>query len=409
MNNQKARLMLSILMLVALLTVALAWLGVLPSDETASRLSQNDIKDKRDPADRGDAGDEGDEGTAATANLTNPDTGLPLKDLTIDASEIIHVADNSLKKWPAKSSIETLHSVDLADYLGRDRASKPLEGITVFLDPGHGGIDSGATYPAHSSNPEVNESDINLAVAFKTRDELAGLGATVVLIREDNQWLSIFYRIAFTGQALLERFKSDLVAAGYQSSQVNALGPAMDEIMRINSDFDQDGGRGIMSGVGMQNDLRLLLDIEAQYPEILYLSIHCNALEDNDPMGGLQVYYLDNEAVYQQENEFGLQHENITEAKPVYQFYRDAERARLANLIRNGILDEIPTLEYQGLADVQTENYAVLRETNLTSVLIELGFLSSPVDRPILKNSSQQQLMAQAIANAVYQFYCTPD
>ncbi|MDR3564206.1 MAG: N-acetylmuramoyl-L-alanine amidase [Negativicutes bacterium] len=55
--------------------------------------------------------------------------------------------------------------------------SKPLFNKIVVLDPGHGGIYSGAI------NYGIREADINLSIALKLRKKLARLGATVIMTR----------------------------------------------------------------------------------------------------------------------------------------------------------------------------------------------------------------------------------
>jgi N-acetylmuramoyl-L-alanine amidase len=54
----------------------------------------------------------------------------------------------------------------------------PLTGATVVLDPGHGGVETGAV-----GDNGVTEAAVNLAVAVLTRDLLEAAGATVVLTR----------------------------------------------------------------------------------------------------------------------------------------------------------------------------------------------------------------------------------
>jgi len=54
---------------------------------------------------------------------------------------------------------------------------KPLLNKIVVLDPGHGGIYSGAI------NYGIREADINLSVALKLRKKLAKLGATIIMTR----------------------------------------------------------------------------------------------------------------------------------------------------------------------------------------------------------------------------------
>ncbi|MBR5437716.1 MAG: N-acetylmuramoyl-L-alanine amidase, partial [Clostridia bacterium] len=62
-----------------------------------------------------------------------------------------------------------------------------LQGAVILLDPGHGGNDPGAL----GINKQVHESDINLAVAYATRDALRAKGATVYLTRQGNETLSL--------------------------------------------------------------------------------------------------------------------------------------------------------------------------------------------------------------------------
>lgn len=60
----------------------------------------------------------------------------------------------------------------------------PLLGKIVVLDPGHGGVDSGA------NRPEIVEKDINLAVAQRLKEILVQRGAVVVLTRDTDRELS---------------------------------------------------------------------------------------------------------------------------------------------------------------------------------------------------------------------------
>lgn len=61
-----------------------------------------------------------------------------------------------------------------------------LAGLTVVLDPGHGGYDGGAK--AHDSGRW--EKEINLQIALVVEKELAARGATVVLTRREDICLS---------------------------------------------------------------------------------------------------------------------------------------------------------------------------------------------------------------------------
>jgi len=48
--------------------------------------------------------------------------------------------------------------------------------FTVFLDPGHGDADSGATHRGTQGSVELREKDINLAIAFKAAELLRARG-----------------------------------------------------------------------------------------------------------------------------------------------------------------------------------------------------------------------------------------
>ena len=52
-----------------------------------------------------------------------------------------------------------------------------LLGKVIYIDPGHGGIDSGTTYK------NILEKDINLTLSKKLEKELSSYGATVYLTR----------------------------------------------------------------------------------------------------------------------------------------------------------------------------------------------------------------------------------
>lgn len=58
---------------------------------------------------------------------------------------------------------------------------RPLSGMTILVDAGHGGYDGGAC-----GSSGTWEKEINLQVALHTRAQLTALGATVVMTRTDD-------------------------------------------------------------------------------------------------------------------------------------------------------------------------------------------------------------------------------
>lgn len=63
--------------------------------------------------------------------------------------------------------------------------SLPLTGMTIIIDPGHGGPDGGA-----SGSDKTSEKDITLSVATKLQDYLQQAGAVVYLTRETDKDLA---------------------------------------------------------------------------------------------------------------------------------------------------------------------------------------------------------------------------
>ena len=110
-------------------------------------------------------------------------------------------------------------------------ASLPLTGKLIVVDVGHGGADPGTMYK------DIYEKDINLAISLELEKELSRLGASVILIRNDD----------------------------YDLSKPNAS-------WRKKSDFD--------------NRIKIINSSGADY----YLSIHLNYLNDTSYYGP-QVFY----------------------------------------------------------------------------------------------------------------------
>ncbi len=63
---------------------------------------------------------------------------------------------------------------------------KPLSGIKILIDPGHGGKELGAVGPTG-----LPEKDVNLVVSKLLREELVKKGATVVMTREEDKFVSL--------------------------------------------------------------------------------------------------------------------------------------------------------------------------------------------------------------------------
>jgi len=81
----------------------------------------------------------------------------------------------------------------------------PLVGMTIMLDPGHGGSDPGAVGPLGAKYPE---KAINLDTAFKLKSELEELGATVLMTRTVDKDVTLDERLTASRNARPDMFIS---------------------------------------------------------------------------------------------------------------------------------------------------------------------------------------------------------
>ncbi len=70
----------------------------------------------------------------------------------------------------------------------KHKPSSALSGYTIMLDPGHGGVDSGALC-AVSSSSYGYEKNINLSLATKVKNLLEAEGANVIMTRSSDKWV----------------------------------------------------------------------------------------------------------------------------------------------------------------------------------------------------------------------------
>lgn len=104
--------------------------------------------------------------------------------------------------------IENLSSglvLNIKRHVSAKEGDFPLAGITVMVDPGHGGSESGATGPLGSNYPEKT---INLKTALKLQAELERLGATVLMTRTTDKTMSLVERLAASRNAKPDMFIS---------------------------------------------------------------------------------------------------------------------------------------------------------------------------------------------------------
>lgn len=95
---------------------------------------------------------------------------------------------------------------------GNREIDNPLRGKVIIVDPGHGGVDTGAPGPG-----TVNEKDAVLAMSLYLRDMLTDAGAEVIMTRAEDVDINLYDR-----PERIDRFNADL----FISVHCNAHAPA---------------------------------------------------------------------------------------------------------------------------------------------------------------------------------------
>jgi N-acetylmuramoyl-L-alanine amidase len=280
------------------------------------------------------------------------------------------------------------------------RASLPLQGITVILDPGHGGQDGGTVYPM-SGEATIIEKTVVLDVALRAKAILEGLGAEVVMTRSDDSWISLYNRVAQVAQTVLGLHADYLAATGSRAW------PDAEETLRLsrlvqicidkNSDYLKGTGIGPFKGYGVSPDVRGIFDIERQHADVVFVSLHCNS-NDSAQAQGLSVLYTSNKMIYREERSKG--------GTPIYRFYDDEGRTRLAQDLFDAIVAREPDLSSNGwMAPTFDQDLAVLREENLVGVLVEMGFVTNERDRTVLLSDVGAERIAHGIADGLIDYF----
>jgi N-acetylmuramoyl-L-alanine amidase len=112
----------------------------------------------------------------------------------------------------------------------------------------------------------------------------------------------------------------------------------------------------------------------------IFVSIHCNSVEQTAPHGTETFLYapMDRPELFEQRT----------------------ERVRLANAIQSELVKKINRPD-RGVKD---SNLSVLRNTTMPSALVEVAFMSNAEDMALLLDSAFQQRAAEGIANGITKY-----
>lgn len=348
---------------------------------------------------------------------------LPLNEMNISDTT---KNNRDVWSWPYDSAVPVYHHANLDIYQGRIKEDTTLEGITIYLS-----MDSIAdqtslnetqseteeeTAPDQDIDQDLEDTTIfetlpNIFVDDEdmqtilenitqyTKESFEALGAEVVVI--DSRYSSDLSKAAFVGLDILEDFSDELAEQNFKSERLDKLRDPLQEIQ--NSDQPQSGN-SFFSEIGVSKDQRLLLDVERQYTDRIFINLQFGKAESEE-ISGSRVKFLGNET-----SAIGAQIDEINDEspeKPAYVGYATEDRNRYAKLTEKNISQLLPGLTYSGDEAIVEQILPSLRLINLTSVDIEIGQKNRSFDLQILKSVEQQKIIAEAISNACYEFYCT--
>lgn len=218
----------------------------------------------------------------------------------------------------------------------------------ILIDPGHGGKDPGAvgSYKKNGKKVSLNEKDITLTISKLLSEQLkkAYPDKKIILTRSQDKWLSLEERVEIANSINLPANEAIL----YISIHVNAS-----------------------------------LDKKASGYEVWYLSpgFRRTVLDSSDVDGNETVASILNSM---------LEEEYTTESVLIAKFIMDGLDAQIGSQsVSRGIKEE---------------EWFVVRNTNMPSVLIETGFITNEKEAALLDDSGYLRKIVQGIYNGLVAF-----
>lgn len=161
-------------------------------------------------------------------------------------------------------------------------------------------------------------------------------------------------------------------------------------------------------------DLRTRADIAREHKAHLFISIHADAMPNNNTAKGGSVYMLSPSGASSEAAEWLAQRENASDLVDGTKL-RDKDEmlaSILLDLSQNSaleasayagkaVLNALDRVNPNHLNKVQQAAFMVLRSPDVPSVLVETGFLSTPSEESKLADETYQQQIAQAIFDGI--------
>ena len=233
------------------------------------------------------------------------------------------------------------------NYFQTQNESNPYRIGAILIDPGHGGKDPGAsdTHTVNGKKFTVQEKNVNLSVGLKLYDYLkkAYPDKKILMTRNTDSYLTLAQRTEIA------------------------------------------------------NNVKL-----APNEAILYVSIHVNASLDKKA-SGYEVWYLSPGYRRQVIEKDSLEDESLF---PIINSMMEEEYTTESILIAKFIMDGISAQvgKLSSSRGIKAEEWFVVRNSNMPSVLIETGFLSNPTEAALLADDKYLQKLSFGIYNGLQAF-----
>ncbi len=234
------------------------------------------------------------------------------------------------------------------NFFRTENSENPYRIGAILIDPGHGGKDPGAssTHVINGKKTNVIEKNINLSVGLKLRDYL---------------------KKAYPDKKILMTRSTDVYLTLAQRTE-------------------------IANGVKLK-------DNEA----ILYISIHVNSNFDQNA-SGFEVWYLS--PGYRRQV---LKATDGNESREVFKILNDmteeeytTESILIAKFILDGMTAQVGT--QSSPRGIKAEEWYVCKNSNMPSVLVEVGFLSNKKEGALLSDDKYLQKLSFGIYNGLQAF-----
>lgn len=217
----------------------------------------------------------------------------------------------------------------------------------ILIDPGHGGKDPGAwrEYEIDGETRRVQEKDINLSVSLALRDRLKAAypDKQILITRDDDTYLTLEQRVEIANSVEL-----------------------------------------------------------AAHEAILFISIHVNSSLDTRAKG-FEVWYL---SPGYRRNVLKSQEGIDIDLLPILNSMLEEEYTMESILIAKFILDgmEKSIGDLSVSRGIKEEEWFVVRNANMPSVLVEVGFLSNKEEAMLLADDSYLHKLTEGIYNGLAAF-----